>query len=397
MAATGPKPFNVMVGRTTDDINLPVLVDSDGKLQVDAVVSVEAGDTVLVDGANSAIKATVKDYANSNPLTVITVDTNGDPVSAGSDATAANQLLEIAELEQLTQQELDYDTGAGTENQVIFGLALPSAGGPVAGGTATNPVRVDPTGSTTQPVSAASLPLPTGASTLAEQQTQTTALQIIDDWDESDRAKVNPIVGQAGVQGGAGSVSANTQRVAIATDANAVAVSGTVTATVTGATVVGTVADDSPTPGAPVMVGGMAKSPDGTDPGNVSAEDDVARVIIDLNRRLYVNTVHPRFGHKHLNGTSAYTDESIVADPGDGFQVIITNIVGSTGAATAMNFFLEEGSTVVFGPIYLEAVAGRGFASGPIFLPITASTAVTLTSSAAIAQSFDIDYFIQKV
>jgi hypothetical protein len=33
----------------------------------------------------------------------------------------------------------------------------------------------------TQPVSAASLPLPTGASTLAEQQTQTTALQLIDD------------------------------------------------------------------------------------------------------------------------------------------------------------------------------------------------------------------------
>ncbi|UOF79032.1 glycoprotein repeat domain-containing protein [Caudoviricetes sp.] len=33
----------------------------------------------------------------------------------------------------------------------------------------------------TQPISAASLPLPTGASTLAEQQTQTTALQLIDD------------------------------------------------------------------------------------------------------------------------------------------------------------------------------------------------------------------------
>lgn len=48
-------------------------------------------------------------------------------------------------------------------------------------GTAAAPVRTDPTGSTTQPVSAASLPLPTGASTLAEQQTQTTALQLIDD------------------------------------------------------------------------------------------------------------------------------------------------------------------------------------------------------------------------
>lgn len=67
--------------------------------------------------------------------------------------------------------------------------------------------------------------LPTGASTLAEQQTQTTrltsirdAVEIIDDWDESDRAKVNPIVGQAGVQGNTGVVTANTQRVVLATD-----------------------------------------------------------------------------------------------------------------------------------------------------------------------------------
>lgn len=74
----------------------------------------------------------------------------------------------------------------------------------------------------TQPVSAASLPLPTGAATLAEQQNQTTALQIIDDWDESDRAKVNTIVGQVGVQGGAGVSTALTQRVAIATDANTI-------------------------------------------------------------------------------------------------------------------------------------------------------------------------------
>lgn len=41
---------------------------------------------------------------------------------------------------------------------------------------------------------------------------------VLDDWDESDRAKVNPIVGQAGVQGGSGAVSATTQRVVLATD-----------------------------------------------------------------------------------------------------------------------------------------------------------------------------------
>lgn len=44
------------------------------------------------------------------------------------------------------------------------------------------------------------------------------SLSIIDDWDESDRAKTNPIVGQAGVAGGSGNVSATTQRVTLATD-----------------------------------------------------------------------------------------------------------------------------------------------------------------------------------
>lgn len=39
-----------------------------------------------------------------------------------------------------------------------------------------------------------------------------TALQIMDDWDESDRAKVNPIVGQAGVDGGVGNASSKTLR-----------------------------------------------------------------------------------------------------------------------------------------------------------------------------------------
>lgn len=70
----------------------------------------------------------------------------------------------------------------------------------------------------TVPVSAASLPLPAGAATLAEQQTQTTSLSVMDDWDESDRAKVNIIVGQGGVQGGSGVVTANTQRTVLATD-----------------------------------------------------------------------------------------------------------------------------------------------------------------------------------
>jgi len=56
-------------------------------------------------------------------------------------------------LAELAAQSLDYNTSGGTAAQVVFGLALPSASGPVAGGTSTNPLRTDPTGTTTQPVS----------------------------------------------------------------------------------------------------------------------------------------------------------------------------------------------------------------------------------------------------
>lgn len=45
-----------------------------------------------------------------------------------------------------------------------------------------------------------------------------TAVQVMDDWDESDRAKVNIIAGQAGVAAGAGAVGATTQRLTLASD-----------------------------------------------------------------------------------------------------------------------------------------------------------------------------------
>lgn len=54
--------------------------------------------------------------------------------------------------------------------------------------------------------------------TLASDDPAVTSLAVLDDWDESDRAKVNIIVGQAGVAAGSGTIGATTQRVTIATD-----------------------------------------------------------------------------------------------------------------------------------------------------------------------------------
>ena len=61
----------------------------------------------------------------------------------------------------------DLDTDAGTQYGLGVNLRFSGAGGSVEAGTSANPVRVDPTGTTPQPVSAASLPLPTGAATEA--------------------------------------------------------------------------------------------------------------------------------------------------------------------------------------------------------------------------------------
>lgn len=74
----------------------------------------------------------------------------GSGGGGGGDASAANQLLEIADLDKLVAQILDGDTGGGTANTVGLATLLPANGGPVWGGTATNPIRVDPTGTTPQ-------------------------------------------------------------------------------------------------------------------------------------------------------------------------------------------------------------------------------------------------------
>jgi len=100
----------------------------------------------------------------------------GEALPAGSNNIGDMDVLTLpaGSVAAVTAKTADYDTGAGTDTVPMFGVALPASGGAVAGGTSTNPVRTDPTGTTTQPVSAASLPLPTGASTEATLATRLT-------------------------------------------------------------------------------------------------------------------------------------------------------------------------------------------------------------------------------
>ena len=82
----------------------------------------------------------------------------------------------------------------------------------------TNPVAVTGTFfQATQPVSAVALPLPTGATTLAEQQAQTTALQLIDNIVSGAGANITQL-GGVNVSLNTGVRDAGTLRVTVATN-----------------------------------------------------------------------------------------------------------------------------------------------------------------------------------
>jgi len=138
------------------------------------------------------------------------------------------------------------DTTPGASDNGLVVRNIPSGTQTVTGTVTTGGLTDAELRATPVPISGtvtanAGTDLNTSALNLEATQTVVAAsLSVVDDWDESDRVKVNPIVGQAGVQAGAGATTANTQRVALATDANTVAVSYTaLTGNAPGAATVG--------------------------------------------------------------------------------------------------------------------------------------------------------------
>jgi hypothetical protein len=188
------------------------------------------------------------------------------------------------------------------------------------------------------------------------------AVEIMDDWDETDRCAVNLISGQAAITGNAGAVAANTPRVTLGSDDPAVTALQIIDDWDDGsdnAKVVGSVADDAADSGNPVKIGGKAVETDNTDPGEV-AENDRADLRTDLNRRLLVNTRHPRGFSANENHSTAQTNNSLQAAPGAGYHLYITDIIMSTD--TAMNIKLVEDTAGtpadVAGPYYFAANGG---------------------------------------
>lgn len=192
-------------------------------------------------------------------------------------------------------------------------------------------------------VTVASSGLPAGAATLAEQQTQTASLSVLDDWDETDRAKVNPIVGQAGVQAGAGAASANTQRVTVATD-DVVKMAGTVVTTLP--------AGDNTV--------GRVKITDGTDVADVldlSNSNPLVVAVVDDNGNQVTSFGGGSGGVQYTEGDTDATLTGgvvMIEESGDtvravsaGHPMPVAGTVAASFAGTALVKLAEAGTVVV--------------------------------------------------
>jgi hypothetical protein len=163
--------------------------------------------------------ATAVEVVGASSITT-TPGTTGTGTSTGAErVVTASDSPEIALIGAVTETAPATDTASSGLNGRLQRIAqrltsmialLPAALG--AGGG----LKVDGSG-TALPVSG------TVATTNSDITAAAASLSVLDDWDESDRAKVNLVVGQAGITGGAGAVAANTPRVTFASDAPGIA------------------------------------------------------------------------------------------------------------------------------------------------------------------------------
>lgn len=288
---------------------MPVTLANTGANATPVVVDLGANNDVTVTGS---VAVTGTFYQATQPVSVATVPSH-DVTNAGTFAvqnTAATPAgtNNIGDVDVLTLPAIPAgtnnigDVDVLTINGVAPAFGTGARGATVQRVTIATDDSVPVTGTfwqATQPVSAASLPLPTGAATLAEQQTQTTSLSVMDDWDNG------------------------------ASD---------------GASVSGDVAHGTADAGEPVKIGGKALSADPT----AEATGDRVNALFDLIGR---QVTFPYSLKENLvsgaitTAMTGTTSTSLIAAPGAGLynyitQITVSNAHGTVGTDVA----IQDGS-----------------------------------------------------
>jgi len=156
----------------------------------------------------------------------------------------------------------------------------------------------------------------------------------------------------------------------------------------------GDVAHDSADSGNPIKVGGKAVNMDGTAPGTAVAENDRANFICDTYGRQCVETVHPNFGSAAANYGSAQTNTEVIAAPGAGLSLYITDIILSTDTAGSIKLVEDTASAV--DKVEVMYFAANGGCVMPLRTPIklTANKNFGITSTISGNHSITVSYYI---
>lgn len=294
--------------------------------------------------------------------------------------------------------QLDYDTGAGTQNMTLWGLALPASGGAVAGGTATNPVRTDPTGTTTQPVSGTvtanqgGAPWSVSGSGTFTVSGTVTANQGGAPWTENITQ-----FGGVNISTGTGASGTGIPRVTVANDSNILATqSGTWTVqqgtppwTVNPGTAAnwGVGATGSAVPAnADYMAGDAATAlPTAATAGNLTGlmVDKFGRPVI-LNA-----TIRDLTGTQTTTISASTSETTIVTAAASTFNDLIMLIVSNTSAATntRIDFRDTTGGTILFS---LQSNGGQNPVGFALQVPIPQTTVNTNWTAQCATSTTDI-------
>lgn len=165
-----------------------------------------------------------------------------------------------------------------------------------------------------------------------------TALQIVDDWDESDRAKVNLIVGQAGIAAGTGVDGATVPRVSLATDV--------------------------PLPTGTNAIGKLSAN-DGVDIGDV----DVTSLPGELSGP--GSPTIDSYSSAAISAAANTANQQLVAAPGASKQIWVYGLVGTADTGDGSISLQDEDDTAISGVMPVKQYGGFALApSGNFAMPL---------------------------
>lgn len=196
-----------VVTADTDDVTITSSVLPTGAA-TETTLATRATEATLATRASESTLSTLNSKVTAVDTGNVTVVASALPAGA---ATSANQTTGNASLASIDGKisGYDLDTGAGTETAQGITLRKSASGGSVELGTSTDPIRTDPTGTTTQPISGTvnalqsgtwdinnitgSVSLPTGAATASNQATGNASLSAIQGSVASIDGKLNSL------------------------------------------------------------------------------------------------------------------------------------------------------------------------------------------------------------